>query len=54
MDGNVEPDRTRPATRAPTLAILLSTLFWGTLWIPLRHFESGAQGVSACPSRSKT
>lgn len=35
MDGNVEPDRTRPATRAPTLAILLSALFWGTTAISL-------------------
>jgi len=44
MDGNVEPDRTRPATWAPTLAILLSTLFWGTLWIPLRHLDDAGLG----------
>jgi drug/metabolite transporter (DMT)-like permease len=44
MDGNLEPDRTRPATRAPTLAILLSTLFWGTLWIPLRHLDEAGLG----------
>jgi drug/metabolite transporter (DMT)-like permease len=33
---------------APSLAILWSTLLWGTLWIPLRRIdEAGASGASA-------
>ena len=36
------------STLAPSLAILWSTLLWGTLWIPLRRIhEAGASGVTA-------
>jgi len=34
----------RLATSAPSLAILLSTLFWGTLWIPLRALDRAGLG----------
>ena len=37
----------RESTLAPSLAILWSTLLWGTLWIPLRRIhESGGGGAS--------
>jgi drug/metabolite transporter (DMT)-like permease len=32
------------ATLAPSVAILVSTLFWGTLWIPLRHLNEAGLG----------
>ena len=36
------------STLAPSLAILWSTLLWGTLWIPLRRIhEAGPSGASA-------
>jgi len=36
------------STLAPSLAILWSTLLWGTLWIPLRRIhEADASGASA-------
>ena len=28
----------------PNLAVLLSTLLWGTYWIPLRYIDSAADG----------
>src|SRR5512139_2355375 len=31
-------------TFAPSVAILVSTLFWGTLWIPLRHLDEAGLG----------
>lgn len=38
------PDGMRVATLAPTVAILVSTLFWGTLWIPLRQLNDTGLG----------
>jgi drug/metabolite transporter (DMT)-like permease len=38
------PNGTRAATLAPSLAILVSTLFWGTLWIPLRQLNEAGLG----------
>jgi drug/metabolite transporter (DMT)-like permease len=38
------PDGTRAATLAPSVAILVSTLFWGTLWIPLRQLNDTGLG----------
>jgi drug/metabolite transporter (DMT)-like permease len=36
------------STLAPSLAILWSTLLWGTLWIPLRRIDQvGASGAAA-------
>jgi drug/metabolite transporter (DMT)-like permease len=36
------------STLAPSIAILCSTVLWGTLWIPLRWIgEGGASGASA-------
>ena len=36
------------STLAPSLAILWSTLLWGTLWIPLRRIDAaGASGAAA-------
>jgi drug/metabolite transporter (DMT)-like permease len=31
-------------TLIPSIAILVSTLFWGTLWIPLRHLDAAGFG----------
>ncbi len=54
MDGNQGTDAAlppsplsggpRPDTVAPSLAILASTLFWGTLWIPLRQLDAAGLG----------
>jgi drug/metabolite transporter (DMT)-like permease len=42
------PEQERHNTLAPSLAILLSTFFWGTLWIPLRELDrAGLNGVWA-------
>jgi drug/metabolite transporter (DMT)-like permease len=38
------PGGRRADTLAASLAILLSTLFWGTLWIPLRHLDAAGLG----------
>ena len=38
------PNGTRAATLAPSVAILVSTLFWGTLWIPLRQLNEAGLG----------
>ena len=38
------PNSTRAATLAPSVAILVSTLFWGTLWIPLRQLNDAGLG----------
>src|SRR5512139_1466189 len=35
---------TRADTLAPSIAILASTLFWGTLWIPLRQLDAAGLG----------
>jgi drug/metabolite transporter (DMT)-like permease len=35
---------TRADTLAPSIAILVSTLFWGTLWIPLRQLDAAGLG----------
>ncbi|MBI2963647.1 MAG: DMT family transporter [Deltaproteobacteria bacterium] len=44
MDRSGEPHGSRAATLAPSVAILASTLFWGTLWIPLRHLNEAGLG----------
>ena len=56
MDGNDSTGRARwlersaspgarPATFVASVAVVVSTLFWGTLWIPLRRLsEAGAGG----------
>lgn len=38
------PLQKRLETLAPSLAILVSTLFWGTLWIPLRQLDHTGLG----------
>jgi drug/metabolite transporter (DMT)-like permease len=35
----------RAAALAPSIAIVVSTLFWGTLWIPLRHLNEAGLGA---------
>jgi len=35
---------TQADTLAPTIAILVSALFWGTLWIPLRELDEAGLG----------
>jgi drug/metabolite transporter (DMT)-like permease len=44
MDPNREPDGSATALLRPDVAILLSTLFWGTLWIPLRQLDAAGLG----------
>lgn len=39
-----KPNGTGAATLAPSVAILVSTLFWGTLWIPLRQLNEAGLG----------
>ena len=38
------PNDTRAAALAPSVAIIVSTLFWGTLWIPLRQLNEAGLG----------
>jgi len=45
MDGSEEPGGSAAsASFVPRVAILVSTLFWGTLWIPLRHLDEAGLG----------
>jgi drug/metabolite transporter (DMT)-like permease len=38
------PQRERADRLTPSLAILVSTVLWGTLWIPLRHLNAAGLG----------
>jgi len=42
--GHPLADARRDGELAPSLAILLSTLLWGTLWVPLRHLRDAGIG----------
>lgn len=45
MDWREEPAVSSGPAWAPSVAILISTLFWGTLWIPLRQLnQAGLDG----------
>ncbi len=44
MDWTEEPAVASGPTWAPSVAILISTLFWGTLWIPLRQLNEAGLG----------
>src|SRR5512140_2676592 len=44
MDWSEEPDGSGATALAPSVAILVSTLFWGTLWIPLRQLNEAGLG----------
>ena len=45
MTGTTEREPASPAVLAGSLAILLSTLLWGTLWIPLRYIDAAGNGL---------
>jgi drug/metabolite transporter (DMT)-like permease len=44
MDWSEEPNGSTASALAPSVAILVSTLFWGTLWIPLRQLNEAGLG----------
>ncbi len=44
MDCREKPAGLRAAAWTPSVAILVSTLFWGTLWIPLRQLDDAGLG----------
>jgi len=41
-----DPTRSRGAAWGPSIAIVASTFFWGTLWIPLRQLNEAGLGGS--------
>jgi len=44
MDSREGADGSRAAAAGGSVAILVSTLLWGTLWIPLRHLDDAGSG----------
>ncbi len=44
MDWSEEPARSPAPAWAPSVAIVVSTLFWGTLWVPLRQLNEAGLG----------
>lgn len=44
MDGSEETTAAQVPAWAPSVAILVSTLLWGTLWIPLRQLNEAGLG----------
>jgi drug/metabolite transporter (DMT)-like permease len=44
------PQRARADRLTPSLAILVSTVLWGTLWIPLRHLNAAGLGGPWAPA----
>jgi drug/metabolite transporter (DMT)-like permease len=48
------PPGSRADTLTPSLAILVSTLFWGTLWIPLRRLDAAGLGGPWAPAAGFT
>lgn len=39
-----EPAASSASAWTPSLAIVISTVFWGTLWVPLRHLNEAGLG----------